>query len=93
MEEMWPSLEHKFLLQWNAIDLASNAGTVRPTVYLGHHRYPAALLQNHPIDLLAVENGYVKTPPMEYNRMGMGWPSQKHSQRMPTPCGCRNVVS
>ena len=41
----------------------------KPTVYLGHHRYPAStLLKKHPVDLLAVESGYLETPQTKYSR-------------------------
>ena len=68
MKEAWPSLEHKFSVRRSAIELAGDAGTNKPTIYLGHHRYPAILLKKHPVDLLAVENGYLKTPPIKYSR-------------------------
>jgi hypothetical protein len=69
MNEAWPLLEHKFSVRQSTIELAGDTGTNKPTVYLGHHRYLATLLKKHPVDLLAVESGYLKTPPTKYSRM------------------------
>ena len=69
MKEAWLLLEHKFSVRRSAIELAGDTGTNKPTVYLGHHRYPVTLLKKHPVDLLAVENGYLKTPPIKYSQM------------------------
>jgi hypothetical protein len=68
MKEAWPSLEHKFSVRRNGIELVCDVGASQPAVYFGHHRYPSTLLKKHPVDLLAVESGYLKTPPTKYSR-------------------------
>jgi hypothetical protein len=35
-----------------------------PTIFLGHHRFPSDLLKKQPVDMLAIENGHLKIPPV-----------------------------
>jgi hypothetical protein len=63
MKYAWPSLDHKFLVWRNDTKLVGDNG--KAVVFLGQHRYPNNLLCKNPVDLLTVEQGHLKSPPVK----------------------------
>jgi hypothetical protein len=68
MRQAWPALEHKFSIRRNDIALSDDGNLPGPTILRGHHGYPDNLLKKRPVDLLAIENGHLKVPPLKYGR-------------------------
>jgi hypothetical protein len=86
MKYAWPSLDHKFSVRRNDTKLVGdNSKTV---VVLGHHRSPTDLLRKNPVDLLTVEQGHLKSPPVKYSRTA--W--EDLIKRSPKDCRPRAVI-
>jgi hypothetical protein len=69
MRLAWPSLKHVFSVRRNNVNLPSPAGvTAPPKIIQGVHRYPPNLLNQHPVDLLVVDQGSLYQPPVKYER-------------------------
>jgi hypothetical protein len=66
MKYAWPSLDHKFSVRRNNTTLVTD--DAKTEIVLGHHRYPKDLLRKNPVDLLTVEQGHLKSPPVKYRR-------------------------
>jgi hypothetical protein len=69
MRVAWPKLEHSFAVRRNkGKHVDSDIADLPRAVVIGHHRYPAKLLSQHPVDLLVIERGYLKHPTQGYKR-------------------------
>jgi hypothetical protein len=68
MRVAWPKLEHSFAVRRKGENVDSDIADPPRAVVIGHHRYPAKLLSQHPVDLLVVERGYLKHPTQGYQR-------------------------
>jgi hypothetical protein len=86
MKYAWPSLQHKFSVRRNDANLLDNDGDTQ--VFLGHHRYPKDLLRKHSVDLITVEQGHLKTPPVKYRRT----PWEDLVENSPKACRPRVVI-
>jgi hypothetical protein len=62
----WPSLEHKFSVRRNHKDIPLLGAQAPPKVVKGHHHFKRNLLVKNPMDLLLVEQGYLKSPPTTF---------------------------
>lgn len=70
MRYAWPGLQHKFSVRRSLEAEFPDRDFTEPTVLEGGpHRYPKRLLRRLEVDLLVVDRGFQKDPPVNYRRL------------------------
>jgi hypothetical protein len=68
MRVAWPKLQHQFAVRRKGESVDTDVADPPEKTVIGHHRYPAKLLNQTPVDLLVIERGFLKHPTAGYIR-------------------------
>jgi hypothetical protein len=88
MRAAWPRLNHTFSIRRDGEIVTGENSPEPKEIVIGHHRFSNNLLNQSPVDMLTVEQGYIQQPPVTYERQA--W--EKLIAQTKTECHPRVVV-